>query len=71
MTLTRSNPVTEGLPRLVPVKQAAEFLHAHPQTVRDLCRRGELRAVQRCKKQGSPLLVVTDSIDAYVTRNEL
>jgi len=71
MTHTPSNSVTQGLPRLVPVKQAARLLHAHPQTIRNLVRRGELEAVQRRAKQGSPVLVLTDSIDAYCQRNRL
>jgi len=69
MTRTHSNSLTQGLPPLVPVKQAATLLHAHPQTIRDLVRCGELEAVQRRAKQGSPVLVLTDSIDAYCERN--
>jgi len=60
------------LPPLVPVKQAATFLHAHPETVRSLVRSGELDAFQRhAAKQGSPVLVIRDSIAAYLTRNQL
>ena len=71
MTHTRFETVTKGLPGLLTVKQAASLLHSHPQTIRDLVKCGELRGVQRRKKQGSPVLVVTDSIDAYCGRNGL
>jgi len=60
--------VTE-LPALVPVKQAGTFLHAHPETVRGLVRSGELVAIQRRAKQGSPVLVTRDSIADYLNRH--
>jgi hypothetical protein len=62
--------VVRDLPALVPSKTAAEFLHAHPQTVRDLVRSGELTGVQRRARQGSPILITRDSIADYLRRNQ-
>jgi len=59
------------LPPLVRIKRTAQFLDAHPQTVRDLRRSGELIGVQRRAKQGSPILITRDSIRDYLTRNAL
>jgi hypothetical protein len=57
------------LPPLVPVKEAAAFLHAHPETVRSLVRAAELTGIQRRAKQGSPVLVTRDSIADYLIRH--
>lgn len=62
--------VVSELPPLVPIKQAASFLHCHPSTVRTLVRRRELDAIQRQAKQGSPVLVFRESIAAFLTRNQ-
>jgi hypothetical protein len=62
--------LVSDLPKLVPAKQAAEFLHAHVQTVRELRRQGELVGVQRRAKRGSPLLIVRDSLRDYCERNQ-
>jgi len=57
------------LPPLVPVKVAAAFLCAHPETVRGLVRTAELTGIQRRAKQGSPVLVTRDSIADYLDRH--
>jgi hypothetical protein len=70
MKRTHFDSIVSELPALVPIKLAAEFMHAHPQTVRDLHRSGELIGVQRKAKQGSPVLISRDSIRDYLARNE-
>jgi hypothetical protein len=58
------------LPALVPIKQAASFLHSHPQTVRNLLSSGELVGTQRRARQGSPIVLTRDSIAAYLSRHQ-
>ncbi len=70
MTETHFDSVVQGLPALCPNKLTAGFLHMHEQTVRDLIRSGELVAIQRRAKSGSPVLVTRDSIRDYLARNQ-
>jgi excisionase family DNA binding protein len=59
----------QDLPPLLKKAEAATFLRSHEQTVADLIRNGELVAVQRRPRQGSPLLISRDSLRAYLERN--
>lgn len=69
MQETHFDSLVQDLPALLKKREAATFLRAHEQTVADLIRTGELVAVQRRAKQGSPLLISRDSLRAYLERN--
>jgi len=61
----------KGQPPLLKVRESAELLRMHDETVKRLIRTGQLIGVQRRKKQGSPILVSRDSIRDYLARNQL
>lgn len=67
--MTRFDSLVQDLPALLKKRECATFLRAHEQTVADLIRTGELVAVQRRARQGSPLLISRDSLRAYLERN--
>jgi hypothetical protein len=61
----------KGQPPLLKVRESAELLRMHDETVKRLIRTGQLIGVQRRKRQGSPILVSRDSIRDYLARNQL
>jgi hypothetical protein len=70
MDKTYFDAVVRDLPVLLKKKETATFLRLHDQTVADLARSGELVAVQRRAKQGSPILITRDSVRDYLARNQ-
>lgn len=69
MQITHFDSVVRDLPALLTQAEVSGFLRMHAQTVRELVRAGELVAVQRRAKQGSPIKVTRDSVRDYLARN--
>lgn len=53
-------------PGVVTTTQAAQYLDCHPKTVRQLCQRGEIRAI----KLGSEWRIPTEALDEFVHANQ-
>jgi hypothetical protein len=70
MAKTHFDSLVQDLPPLLKKKECAAFLRSHEQTVADLVRTGELLAISRRAKQGSPVLIVRDSLRDYCERNQ-
>lgn len=62
------NDLLAGAPVFMFTREVADFLRCQPRIVNELVVQGELRAIQRERKKGSPILVYTQSVREYLER---